>query len=276
MARSVDRGLRRRGGTAIVAAMKRATHSTDNVQATDAASATDATRASPWRKLDQLHAPSGANAFAFATLFAISVAFLFVAYCLSRALFGGFGAGPGAIAACVASTAAASIFLWWLVPFADFAEIFWLHLPADRRAREGRCPYCGYPHESRPTCTECGEPTAPLPAWALSARPVKRLAWILVPALVVGSVAGEAWCRLDESRFVEESAAARARRDPYARPRAFPASFAKLSVDRDRRFDSAPWTELGRERDWQPADGSRLERGLGWKERADAKANATN
>jgi hypothetical protein len=220
-------------------------------------------------RIERLRAPSGVQAIAFATLFAVSVAFLFVSYCLARALFGGFGAGPGAIAACVGATAAASIFLWWLVPFADFAEIFWLHIPADRRARDGRCPFCGYPHESRATCTECGEPTAPLPAWTLSARPVKRLAWILVPALVVGSAAGEAWCRLDESRFVTESMAARARGDAFVRPRAFPATFAKLSVDREGEFDSAPWNEPGRERRWRPADDSRLERGLGWKERAD-------
>ena len=235
--------------------------------------APDTSANSAWSRLDRLRAPSGANAIAFAALFVGSAAFLFVSYCLARALFGGFGSGIGAITACVAATAAASIFLWWLVPFADFAEIFWLHLPADRRAREGRCPYCGYPHESRPTCTECGQSTAPLPAWALSARPVKRLACILVPALVVGSIAGEAWCRLDESRFVAESAAARAQRLAFTRPRAFPASFAKLSVDRDGRFDSAPWIEPDRQRDWQPADASRLERGLGWKERADAKSS---
>jgi hypothetical protein len=224
-----------------------------------------------WRGIGSLRAPSGAQSAAFAALFGVSVAFLFVSYCLARALLGGFGAGPGAIAACVAATAAASIFLWWLVPFADFAEIFWLHLPADRRAREGRCPYCGYPHESRPTCTECGESTTPLPAWTLSARPVKRLAWILVAALVVGSAAGEGWCRLDESRFAAESAAARARRDAFARARAFPTSFARLSVDRDGRFDSEPWSEPGRDREWRPTDESRLERGLGWKERADSR-----
>jgi hypothetical protein len=248
---------------AIVADLESATNSTS-----------PETQTTSWGALDRPRAPSGANVCAFAVLFAISVAFLFVAYCLSRALFGGFGGGFGTITACVASTAAASIFLWWLVPFADFAEIFWLHLPADRRAREGRCPYCGYPHESRATCTECGEPTAPLPAWALSARPVKRLAWILVPALFVGSAAGEAWCQLDESRFVDESAWARARRDAYTRNRAFPTTFAKLSVDRDGRFDSAPWTELGRERDWRPADESRLERGLGWKARAERETTA--
>ncbi|MFM7259373.1 MAG: hypothetical protein ACKO3W_02090 [bacterium] len=234
--------------------------------------APDTSATSAWSRFDGLRAPSGANALAFAALFASSFVFLFVSYCLARALLGGFGAGVGAISACVAATAAASIFLWWLVPFADFGEIFWLHLPADRRAREGRCPHCGYPHESRATCTECGQPTAPLAAWTLSARPVKRLAWIIVPAIIFGSFAGEAWCRLDESRFVVESAAARTKRMVFTRPRAFPASFAKLSVDRDGRFDSAPWNEPGKQRDWQPADASRLERGLGWKERADSKA----
>ena len=84
--------------------------------------APDTSANSAWSRLDRLRAPSGANAIAFAALFVGSAAFLFVSYCLARALFGGFGSGIGAITACVAATAAASIFLWWLVPFADFAE----------------------------------------------------------------------------------------------------------------------------------------------------------
>ena len=85
---------------AIVASLESATNSTP-----------PETQTTSWGALDRLRAPSGANVFAFAVLFAISVAFLFVAYCLSRALFGGFGGGFGTITACVASTAARSIFL---------------------------------------------------------------------------------------------------------------------------------------------------------------------
>jgi hypothetical protein len=83
---------------------------------------------------EDLRAPEGANALAFAVLFALATVFLFFSYCMARALIGGFGAGAGTIALAVVSTFLASIFLWWFVPFADFAEIFWVHLPAVRRA----------------------------------------------------------------------------------------------------------------------------------------------
>lgn len=197
-----------------------------------------------------LRAPNGPNALAFGVLFAVSVAFLFSSYCMARALAGGFGAGAATVTMCVAATAAASIFLWWLVPFADFAEIVWIHLPADRRARRAQCPHCGYPHEGRARCTECGASTAPLPAWTLSARPVRRLARILVPALVAGSLAGEAWCRLDEARFAEEYAAARA---PMARQRAFPASFARMWADDAGVFHGEAWPDFARDRNWKRA-----------------------
>jgi hypothetical protein len=121
---------------------------------------------------EDLRAPEGANALAFAVLFALATVFLFFSYCMARALIGGFGAGAGTIALAVVSTFLASIFLWWFVPFADFAEIFWVHLPADRRAARGQCPHCGYPHAGRAVCSECGRETAPLAAWALSLRPV--------------------------------------------------------------------------------------------------------
>lgn len=211
-----------------------------------------------------LRAPHGPNACAFAVLFAVALAFLFTSYCIARALVGGFGAGAGAIALCVASTAAASIFLWWLVPFADFAEIVWIHLPADRRARRGQCPHCGYPHEGRTRCTECGASTDPLPAWTLSVRPVRRLAWILVPAMLIGTLAGEAWCRLDESRFAAEHATARA---PMSRPRAFPAPFARMWVDESGAFGSEAWPDFERDRNWKPKDSEQRERGWGWRER---------
>lgn len=215
-------------------------------------------------RTEQLVAPPGANAVAFAALFAASFAFLACAYCMARALAGGFGGSTSTILLATAATAAASIFLWWLVPFADFAEIAWVHLPADRRARRGQCPHCGYPHEERSTCTECGRATAPLPAWTLSRRPVRRMALILAPALIVAVVGGEAWCRLDESRFLAE---ARAGAPPYARPRAFPAGFATMRIDADGAATSAAWSEFERARDWRPENPSHRERGLGWRER---------
>jgi hypothetical protein len=197
----------------------------------------------------ELHAPSGANAVAFALLFALSAAFLFASYCMSRALIGGFGAGPGAIALAVAATAAASIFLWWLAPFADFAEIFWLHLPADRRAQRGECPHCGYPHGGRATCNECGEETAPLAAWTRSPRPVRRMARILVPALILGAVAGELWMRLDEARFRRECEVGVG---PHARARAFPTGFARMWSDESGTLHSEAWPDFERDRRWKP------------------------
>jgi hypothetical protein len=199
----------------------------------------------------ELRAPpranTAANTVAFAVLFVISVAFLFASYCMARALIGGFGAGVGTIAGAVAATAAASIFLWWLAPFADFAEIFWLHLPADRRARRGECPHCGYPHGGRARCNECGESTAPLPAWTLSPRPVRRMARILVPALLAGAAAGEAWMRLDEARFVREYESARV---PYTRERAFPTGFARMWADESGGLHSESWPAFERDRRW--------------------------
>ena len=221
---------------------------------------------------EELRAPDGANAVAFGALFALSAVFLFVSYCGARALIGGFDVGVGAIAAAVSATFLASIFLWWLVPFADFAEIFWIHLPADRRAARGQCPHCAYPHEGRQTCTECGRATAPLPAWVLGVRPVKRLAWILLAALVVGCGAGEAWCRLDEARFVDESLAARIR--PFTRERAFPAGFARMTAHPDGTYHSEAWPEDRRDRAWRPSDPARRERGLGWSERSAAESKA--
>lgn len=221
---------------------------------------------------DELRAPDGANAIAFGGLFALSVVFLFVSYCAARALIGGFEVGVGAITAAVAATVLASIFLWWLVPFADFAEIFWVHIPADRRAARSQCPHCAYPHEGRDTCTECGRATTPLPAWVLGLRPVKRLAWILFAALIVGCAAGEAWCRLDEARFVDESLAARVR--PFTRERAFPASFARMTALPDGSYHSEAWPEDRRDRAWQPSDPARRERGLGWGERDAAESKA--
>ena len=217
----------------------------------------DATRAHP-RTGDDLRAPGGANAAAWAALFALSAAFLFASYCMARALAGGFGAGAATIAAATGATAAASIFLWWLAPFADFAEIFWVHLPADRRARAGQCPHCAYPHGDRATCNECGRSTAPLPPWTLSPRPVRRLAWILVPALSLGCGAGELWCRLDESRFVDEAALAAG---AYARPRAFPAGFARMWRDDAGALHSEAWPDFARDRGWQPKDPALRERG---------------
>lgn len=214
-----------------------------------------------------LTAPPAARAIALAGLFVLSLGFLFASYCIARGLVGTFSPGPSAIALCVASTAAASIFLWWLVPFADFAEIFWIHLPADRRSARGQCPHCGYPHEGRPQCSECGRETSALPAWTLGLRPVRRLAWILVPALLLGCAAGEAWSRLDESLFIAESRGA-----AYRRPRAFPAGFATMSVDAAGRYASEAWPEDERDRTWRSGDESRRERGLGWKARADEQA----
>jgi hypothetical protein len=212
---------------------------------------------------------ANANAMAFAMLFALSLAFLFVAYCMARALIGGFGANFATIALSAVATAASSIFLWWLTPLADFAEIFWVHVPADRRARRGQCPHCGYPHESRATCCECGRATAPLPAWTLSARPVKRMAAILVPAFLLGCVAGEAWSLLDESRFAaEHDHANESVRAHYARPRAFPATFARMWADESSELHSEPWPDFARDRSWTPKDPARRERGLGWRERA--------
>ena len=213
---------------------------------------------------DSLRAPHLANVAAFTVLFVTSSVFLFTAYCMARALVGGFGAGLREITLAAVATVAASIFLWWFAPLADFAEIFWLHLPADRRARRGQCPHCGYPHEGRDTCSECGRSTAPLPAWVLTRRPARRLAWIMLPALAIGCIAGEWWSRLDEDRFVREYQAIRA---PYARPRAFPATFARLWADECGAFRSEAWPEFARDRAWKPKDPALEERGLGWRER---------
>lgn len=225
---------------------------------------------------EDLRAPEGANALAFAVLFALATVLLFFSYCMARALIGGFGAGAGTIALAVVSTFLASIFLWWFVPFADFAEIFWVHLPADRRAARGQCPHCGYPHAGRAVCSECGRETAPLAAWALSLRPVRRLSVILVAALIVGSAAGEGWCRLDESRFVDQCSATATR--PFTRERAFPAGFARMTAFADGTYASEAWPEDRRERDWKPADPALRERGLGWRTRrpdaSDADADA--
>ena len=102
-------------------------------------------------------------------------------------------------------------------------------------------------------------------------RPVRRLAWILVPALAVGVAAGEAWSRLDEARFAEE---ARAARGAYARKRAFPAAFAQMTSDGAGAFASEAWSDATRDRRWKPADESRRVRGLGWRDEADAKVDA--
>jgi hypothetical protein len=215
-----------------------------------------------------IRASNTANAIAFGLLFALSAAFLFVSYCMARGLISGFGLDYGVIATAVIATAFASIFLWWLVPFADSGEILSLHLPADRRANRGQCPYCGYPHESRAVCNECGAATAPLPPWVLSARPVRRMAVILLAAMAVGCTAGEWWCRVDESRFEAESTTIPNR--PYSRARAFPSSFAKMTVDKAGKFTSEPWPEDGRDRSWKYADPALRERGLGWRERSEA------
>lgn len=209
-----------------------------------------------------LVAPPGANLAAWGALFLTSAAFSFASYAMARALAGGFGGSVATIVLASVSTLAASIFLWWLAPLADFAEIAWIHLPADRRSRRGGCPHCGYPHFGRATCTECGEATAPLPAWTISRRPVRRFATILASALVAGSVAGEAWSRLDERRFADEAALATR---PYARARAFPAGFARMSVDAAGAFTSEAWPDDARDRRWQPTDESLRTRGLGWR-----------
>jgi len=221
---------------------------------------------------DDLTPPPGANATAFAALFLLSTAFLFVSYCWSRALIGGFEVGAGTVLAAVLATALASIFLWWLAPLADFAEIVWIHLPADRRTRRAQCPHCGYPHEGRELCSECGLATASLEPWALSLRPVKRFCWILLAALVVGSAAGEAWCRLDESRFIEETSRDATR--PSTRPRAFPASFARMTVTADGVYGSEAWAVDRRDRNWQPADPALRERGIGWSTRRERRGEA--
>ncbi len=213
---------------------------------------------------DSLRAPPTANVVAFAALFGVSSVFLFTAYCGARAIVGGFGAGPRELVLAAVATVGASIFLWWLAPLADFAEIVWLHLPADRRSRRAQCPHCGYPHEGRETCTECGRSTKPLPAWTLSMRPARRLTWILLPALVLGCVAGEWWSRLDEQRFVREYESVRA---PYSRPRAFPASFARLWADECGAFRGEAWPEFARDRAWRPKDPALEERGWGWRDR---------
>jgi hypothetical protein len=199
----------------------------------------------------ELSAPSGANAAALGVIFAISTAFLFAAYCMARALVGGFGTSATTVILAFTATTAASIFLWWLAPFADFAEIFWVHLPADRRSRRSQCPHCAYPHGGRETCSECGQPTAPLRAWTLTARPARRLLSILIPALLIGCLAGELWSRLDESRFVAESNTAPAPAAPYTRPRAFPASFARMWIDEHGVYHSEAWPEFARDRSWK-------------------------
>jgi len=99
----------------------------------------------------------------------------------------------------------------------------------------------------------------------LGLRPVKRLSWIIMIALVVGSAAGEAWCRLDEARFIEESSAVRTR--PFTRERAFPTAFARMTVAGDGTYTSEAWPEDRRDRAWQPSDPARRERGLGWNAR---------
>jgi hypothetical protein len=212
-----------------------------------------------------LVAPLGANLAAWCALLLASTAFSFASYAMARALAGGFGGPVATVVLSSVATVGASIFLWWLAPLADFAEIAWIHLPADRRARRGACPRCGYLHSGRATCTECGEPTAPLPAWTLSRRPVRRFGAILAVALVLGGAAGEAWSRLDERRFAEEAATA-AR--PYSRPRAFPAGFARMTAAADGTFASEAWPDDARDRRWQPQDESLRNRGLGWRDGA--------
>ncbi len=222
-------------------------------------------------------APQNATALALLTIFVVSTAFLFVSYCVARALIGGFigsvesvTEGIGTMLLALLATAGASIFLWWLVPLADFAEIFWVHLPADRRAKQAKCPACGYPHHGREFCSECGQDTAPLAAWTLTWRPVRRFTLVLGLSLAVGAVTGEAWTRRDEMRFEREVALQP--KVTFARSRSFPATFARMAADANGHCSSAPWIELGRERAWKTSDPARRERGLGWKERVDEES----
>lgn len=217
--------------------------------------------------IDDARAPASVHALVFSALFLIAFAFLGASYCVARALIGGMGPSILMMVQTLMATAATSVFLWWLAPLADLGEILCVHLPALRRARLGHCPHCGYAHESSTICSECGRDTAAPAPWQLAARPLKRMAWILIAALLAGAVVGEVWSLHDEANFRVEAAADGTR--PLRRSRAFPASFATMTVDAQRNYSSQAWSAYERDPRWQPTDPARRERGWGWKQKAD-------
>ena len=54
----------------------------------------------------------------------------------------------------------------------------------------------------------------------------------------------------------------------YTRPRAVPATFARMWADESSELHSEPWPDFARDRRWTPKDSALRERGLGWRERA--------
>ncbi len=233
--------------------------------------------------IEDASAPASVHALVFAALFLVSFAFLGASYCVARALIGGMGFSIVMMIQAFATALVTSVFLWWLAPLADLGEILCVHLPAQRRARQGRCPHCGYAHDETydsardsardsahacPTiCSECGRDTTALAPWELAARPLKRMAWILVAALLAGAAVGEVWSLHDEANFRDEAAADSTR--PLRRSRAFPASFVTMSVDAQQHYASEAWSAFTRDPHWKPTDPTRRERGWGWKQKAD-------
>jgi hypothetical protein len=199
-------------------------------------------------------------------LLAIVAAYFFVSYCILRALLAEYGLAVSTIAKAAIATAAMATFIVWAVPLADLAEIVHGHLLPQRRAARGRCASCGYDlRRGADRCPECGF-DGPTPGpWHLAWSSAQRFSIMLLLGLAIGCVAGEAWISADERRFAEEAAAARAadaarttaratstEREPYRRPRVWPAQFALLQADDDGSIVALDPFHSPRIEGWKP------------------------
>lgn len=176
----------------------------------------------------------------------VLAAYFFVIFCVTRGLLRGIGFDVSTTIQCLLVTLVMAGFVVWLAPLCHLPEALLLHRRSQRRAARGLCPACGHPRQAaaEPTapCPECGSDAIPPRPFEFGWPSIRRFALVGGAAYVVGSLLGFTLIRADEARFAHECSIRGGA--AFERPRAWPASFCRLSFDGESATSSSVEEEL--------------------------------
>ncbi len=175
------------------------------------------------------------------SLGSILAAYFFVIFSVTRGLLRGIGFDVSNTLQCLLVTLVMGGFVVWLAPLCHLPEAILLHRRSQRRAERGLCPACGHPRReaagTSERCPECGSDPVPPRPFEFGWPSIRRFALVGGAAYVVGSLLGFALIRADEARFAHECSLRPGA--AFERPRAWPASFCRLSFDGDSASSSS-------------------------------------
>jgi hypothetical protein len=149
--------------------------------------------------------------FTKSTLFRLIIILLlaghvFYMYCTARTMRETFGAEVMTILPAAGFGLLMLIPFLWLVCVPEFPEILQRHTFGPRRARAGKCPWCGYPasQAKATTCAECGRSTAMPEPYEWRWHVVRLFLVMNIAAWIIGCAAGELLVGMDERAFVND------------------------------------------------------------------------